>query len=80
MPYILIGTRLLLDYRRQLGRPCSRDQMANAIKTPCINLQGSGRDQSSKTIQYGEVEAQSLAACLGVTVQNVTDNGGQILI
>ena len=80
MPYILNGTKTLLAYRNTLGRPCSRDQMANAIMAPRILFTGEGRDAQSLTLQYGESEAQSLAAALGVNVSDVTDNGGQILI
>lgn len=80
MPYLMIGTKDILNYRRTLGRPCSKPQMAAALKTPLINLEAEGRDPQSLTLKYGEVEAQDLAALLGVTVANVTTNGGQILI
>jgi hypothetical protein len=80
MPYIMKGTKAILRYRNTLGRPCSVDRMANAIKAPKILFTGEGRDPESATIRYGEVEAQALAGSLGVTVANVTTNGGQILI
>lgn len=80
MPYILNGTVDLLAYRNTLGRPCSIDRMANAIKAPRIAFQGAGRTRRSFTARYGEVEAANLAAALGVDIADVTTNGGQILI
>lgn len=80
MPYILKGTKNLMDYWRSLGRPCERRSVAAALKTPIINFESKGREEASLTIQYGEIEAQNLAAALGVQVSDVTTNGGQILI
>lgn len=80
MPYILKGTKDLITYWRTLGRPCMKRDMAASIKSPRINFEADGRDPVSLSVTYGEVEAQNLAACLGVTVANVTTNGGQILI
>lgn len=80
MPYILQGTRDLIGYWNTLGRPCDLLDLATTIKQPKIAFTGNGRDRRSFTCQYGEVEAQALAAKLGVTVANVTTNGGQILV
>lgn len=80
MPYILKGTKDLMAYRRTLGNPCMRRDIAAATKIPIINFEGIGRDPVSFTAQYGEVEAQNLAAILGVQVSDVTTNGGQIQI
>jgi len=80
MPYILNGTRTLIDYWNTLGRPCRKERLSESIKSPKINFQGVGRDIRSLSLQYGEVEAQNLAGALGVNVSDVTTNGGQILI
>lgn len=80
MAYILNGTRDLLSYWNTLGRPCDRDRLSNAIKAPKLAFTGAGRDARSYSAKYEEKEAQSLAAALGVTVANVTTNGGQVLI
>ena len=80
MPYVLNGTRTLISYWNTLGRPCDRDALAAAVKHPKILFTGGGRDSISAKLQYGEVEAQNLAMALGETVENVTTNGGQILI
>ena len=80
MPYILQGTRDLLTYWNTLGRPCGREAMAAAIKTPKANLMAAGKDRVSFSTQYGEVEAQNIASVLGVEVSDVTDNAGQVLI
>lgn len=80
MPYIMQGTVDLLSYWNTRGRPCEIGVMAAAMKAPRAALMGSGRDRISFSAQYGEVEAQDLAAALGVAVQDVTDNAGQILI
>lgn len=80
MSYILNGTVTLMNYYRSLGRPCSHQDMANAVKQPRINFIGNGRNEQSFKCQYGEAEAQNLAAVLGTTVANVTTNGGQIQI
>jgi len=80
MPYILQGTMTLLSYWNTLGRPCDLQTLANATKINKINFVAGGRDARSETFKYGEVEAQNLASVLGVTVANVTTNGGQVLI
>lgn len=80
MPYVINGTRTLIGYWRTLGRPCDRDKLSSAIKSPKIYFTGEGRDTQSLKLNYGEVEAQNLAAALGVAVSDVTTNGGQILI
>lgn len=80
MPYVLNGTRTLINYWHILGKPCRKEQIAEAVKVPKILFQGTGRDTQSLVIQYGQKEAENLAAALGVTVSDVTDNGGQVLI
>ena len=80
MPYILQGTEDLISYWNTLGRPCPKVRLAQAIKTPKINMEGTGKDRVSFSARYGEVEAQNLAAALGVDVSDVTTNAGQILI
>lgn len=80
MPYVLNGTRTLLNYWNTLGRPCEIKDLAATTGIPRINFMGTGRDRVSETYKYGEVQAQALAGLLGVSVSDVTDNGGQILI
>lgn len=80
MPYILQGTKDLLTYWNTLGRPCGLDVLSAAAKIRKIDLMGVGRDRVSFSAQYGIVEAESIAGALGVAVQDVTDNAGQILI
>ena len=80
MPYVLQGTKDLISYWNTLGRPCERGDLAEAVKAPRQPFIGAGRDKKSLTVAYGEKEAQTLAAKLGVTVSDVTDNAGQILI
>lgn len=80
MPYILKGTKDLIGYWKTLGRPCSKRDLANSIKSPIINFEAHGRDPVSLSLKYGEIEAQNLAAKLGVNVSDVTTNGGQIQI
>lgn len=80
MPYILQGTKGILNYWNILGRPCEVRRLAHAVKSPVINFAGVGRDKQSLTISYGETEAQNLAAALGTTVNNVSLSGDQVLI
>ena len=80
MPYILQGTKDLISYWNTLGRPCERGVLAEAVKASRQPFIGAGRDRAGFSHRYGEKEAQSLAAKLGVTVSDVTDNGGQVLI
>lgn len=80
MPYILNGTKDLLTYWNTLGRPCEQRALSQAIGATKLPFTGSGRDKVSYTVQYGEVQAQNLAAALGVAVSDVTTNGGQIQI
>ena len=80
MPYILNGTKALIQYWEILGRPCELKDMANAIKAPEIAFMGVGRDRESAKFTYGEVEAQNLAAVMGTTVNNISLTGDQILI
>lgn len=80
MPYVLQGTRDLVAYWNTLGRPAPIARIASAIRISRHHLTAPGRDRVSFNHRYGEPEAQSLAALLGVTVQDVTDNAGQILI
>lgn len=80
MPYILKGTKNLVSYWNTLGRPCELMDLAAAVNMGVIHFQGAGRDSVSESVSYGEVQAQNLAKALGVTVANVTTNGGQIQI
>lgn len=58
-----------------------RDQMAAALNIPRINFVGEGKDGSSYiSPRYTEAQAQALAGILGVTVANVTTNGGQEVV
>ena len=55
--------------------------MAAAIRVPIIVFAGGGRDGSTYvSAKYPEEKAQALAALLGVTVGNVTTNGGQEVV
>ena len=80
MPYILQGTIDLLNYRHTLGRPCSIEQMSQATRILAIHFRNNGKTRVAFSAQYGEREAQALAALLGVAVSDVSENGGQVLI
>lgn len=80
MPYILPGTKKLIEYWNVLGRPCELKDMANAIKSPVINFMAGGHEKQSLQIMYGETEAQDLASVMGTTVNNINLSGDQILI
>lgn len=80
--YILRGTNKLVAYRNSLNVNVTNEQMAAAIKNlNVIDLSGGGRDGSSfVSARYSEAEAQALAGLLGVTVANITTNGGQEIV
>lgn len=75
------GGKKLVDYRDSLNVPVSNERMAAAIGIPVIVLSGGGQKGSSYiSPKYTEAKAQALAALLGVTVANVTTNGGQEIV
>lgn len=79
--YILRGTKRLVQYRDSLNVDIPNERMAKAIGIPVILFAGGGRDGSSfVSRRYSEPEAQALAGLLGVTVGNVTTNGGQEVV
>lgn len=80
MPYILQGTKGLLDYWNRLGRPCDLDAISAATGIPKVNFMGVGRDKESFTATYGEEDAQALASVMGTTVANISASGDQVLI
>jgi hypothetical protein len=79
--YCLRGGKRLVNYRNSLNVPVTNEQMAAAIGVPIIVFAGGGRDGSSYiSAKYPEAKAQALAGLLGVTVANVTTNGGQEIV
>lgn len=80
--YILRGTKKLVQYRDSLNVKVTNEQMAGAISNlTVIDFAGGGRDGSSfVSAKYTEAEAQALAGLLGVSVANVTTNGGQEIV
>lgn len=79
--YILRGTKKLLSYRDSLNVPVTRERIASAIGEDVLPFAGVGRDGSSfVSRRYSEAQAQALAGLLGVTVANVTTNGGQEVV
>lgn len=79
--YVLRGTKKILQYRRTLNVPVTREQIAAALNLPVGPFAGEGRDGSSYiTPKYNEARAQALAVLLGVSVANVTTNGGQEVV
>lgn len=79
--YILRGTKRLLAYRRSLNVPVTREQLAASIMEDVMPFSGDGKDGSSYvSAKYSEARAQALAGLLGVTVANVTTNGGQEVV
>lgn len=82
--YILRGTKKLLLYARSLAvfnQSVDLDRIASAINVPLLNFTGDGKDDASFVSRvYSEAEAQSLASILGVSVANVTTNGGQEIV
>ena len=79
--YILRGTKSLVDYRNSLNVDVKNEQMASALNIPVINFVNGGRDGSSYvSSKYSEAQAQAIAGLLGVTVENVTTNGGQEVV
>lgn len=77
--YILRGTKRLVNYRNSLNVKVTNEQLAGAVANlNVIDFAGGGRDGSSFVSgRYTQAEAESLAALLGVSVANVTTNGGQ---
>ena len=70
-----------MNYRNTLNVPVSNERMAAAIGIPVIVLSGGGQTGSSYiSPKYTEAKAQALAGLLGVTVANVTTNGGQEIV
>lgn len=79
--YILRGTKRLVQYRDSLNIPITNERMAAAVDLPVIMFAGGGRDGTSYVSpKYTEAMAQALAGLLGVTVANVTTNGGQEIV
>lgn len=79
--YILRGTKLILAYRDSLNVPVTREQICASINEDVLPFAGPGRDGSSwMSRRYSEAQAQALAALLGVSVANVTTNGGQEIV
>lgn len=79
--YILRGSKTLLDYRNSLNIPVTREQIASSIGEDVLPFAGPGRAGSSwMSRRYTEAQAQALAALLGVSVANVTTNGGQEVV
>lgn len=80
MSYVLKGTKGLLNYWNILGRPCDIRDLSVSTGIPLINFMDGGRDKKSGTFQYGEVQAQNLAAAMGTTVNNINLTGDQVLV
>lgn len=80
--YILRGTKKLVAYRDSLNVPVTNERMAGCIMNlTVLDFAGGGRDGSSfVSARYTEAEAQALAGLLGVSVGNVTTNGGQEVV
>lgn len=79
--YVLRGTKRILQYRRTLNVPVTREQIASAVGLPVQHFAGDGQDGSSYvSAKYNEAQAQALAGLLGTTVGNVTTNGGQEVV
>lgn len=81
--YVLRGTKKLVLYMRTLGidTHTGRQKAAAAVGLPIILFTGPGRDGSSYVSpKYNEAKAQALAGILGVSVGNVTTNGGQEIV
>lgn len=79
--YVLRGTKKLLQYRDSLNVKVTREQMASAIGEDVLHFAGNGQDGVSfVSPKYNQAEAEALAALLGVSVANVTTNGGQEIV
>lgn len=79
--YVLRGTKKLLDYHTSLNVPIGPARMAAALGLPRILFAGNGREDTSYISPvYAEWRAQALARLLGVSVANVTTNGGQEVV
>lgn len=79
--YIIRGSKKLLLYRDSLNIPLTRERIAASIGEDILPFAGPGRDGSSWiSRRYTEAQAQALAGLLGVSVANVTTNGGQEVV
>ena len=79
--YIMRGTRSLLRYKRTLASEVPNERLAATIGIPLIHMNGAGVDGPQfVSAKYKEAQAQALAALLGVSVANVTTNGGQEIV
>jgi len=81
--YVLKGTQNLVRYMNTLGidTAAAQQRAASAVGIPYINFRTGGVPASSFTSKkYSEAKAQALANILGVTVANVTTNGGQVVV
>ena len=71
----------MVTYHRSLNVPVTKERLAAAIGIPVQKLSGNGMAGSSYVSpKYKEAQAQALAGLLGVTVANVTTNGGQEVV
>lgn len=84
--YIMRGTRNLITYAKSLAAvnmSTIRTQLAGIGGgiLPQMLLEGAGVDGPQfVSRRYSEPEAQAIAGLLGVTVANVTTNGGQEIV
>lgn len=82
--YILRGTSKLVSYAKSLAvfnQSVDTQRIASAVNIPMLNFTGNGKDDASYISPvYSEAQAQALADILGVTVANVTTNGGQEIV
>lgn len=82
--YVLRGTRNLIRYMRTQGVDTNqaRARCAAALNIPVILFrEPDGVDGGSYVSpRYAEHQAQALAAIMGVTVADVTTNGGQEIV
>lgn len=78
--YVLRGTKSLLNYRRTLNVPITSERMAAAVGEDVLPFSGTGIAGPWTSRRYTQAQAEALAALLGVTVANVTTNGGQEIV
>ena len=78
--YVLRGTKRLLEYRRTLNVPVTREQMAAAIGEDVLPFAGEGVAGPWTSRRYNEAQGQALAVLLGVEPSDVTTNGGQEVV
>lgn len=79
--YILRGTKTLLAYKRTLNVNVPIERIAAAVGLPVAHFAGEGEAGAAYVSpKYAEHQAQALADLLGVTVANVTTNGGQEIV